>query len=326
MPGATAEQFATIHPPQSRAPPGSGNVARMDARSTPSVREGRPSSDVGPAGPRPAPGHEIDMGGTMTQQLSGKVALITGGGSGIGEGTARRFAAEGAAVAVVDVRREPAEAVAESIRAAGGRAEAFVANVAAEDQVSQAIQNTVNHFGGLNVVFANAGINGMQTPIEEMTLDEWHQTVETNLTGTFLTVKHAIPHLRSGGGGSIIITASVNGNTIFSLPGYSAYSTSKAGQVAFARMAAGELARWRIRVNAILPGGVRTNIGERTYRRNIEKVAYDLQLPRPFPPLTGGPADVDDIANLVLFLASDASRTITGAELLIDAGASLLRA
>lgn len=262
----------------------------------------------------------------MPNQLEGKVALITGGGSGIGAATARRFAAEGAAVAVVDYRREPADQVAHSIRENGGRAEAFGADVSNEVQISRAIEDTVAKFGGLNVVFANAGINGMQTPIEEMTLDEWHQTVETNLTGTFLTVKHAIPHLRSAGGGSVIVTASVNGNTIFSLPGYAAYSTSKAGQVAFAKMAAAELARWQIRVNAILPGGVRTNIGERTYRRNLEKVTYNVQFPRPFPPLTGGPADADDIANLVLFLASDASHTVTGAEFLIDAGVSLLRA
>lgn len=262
----------------------------------------------------------------MSGELEGKVALVTGGGSGIGEAAARRFAAEGAAVTIVDYRPEPGEAVAAAIRASGGKALAVVADVSNEEQVHRAVSGTVEQFGGLNVAFANAGINGMQTPIEEMTLDEWHQTVETNLTGTFLTVKHAIPLLRAAGGGSVIITASVNGNTIFSLPGYSAYSTSKAGQVAFAKMAAGELARWGIRVNAILPGGVRTNIGERTYRRNLEKVTYDVQFPRPFPPLTGGPARPEEIAELVLFLASERSRTITGGEFLVDAGVSLLRA
>jgi NAD(P)-dependent dehydrogenase (short-subunit alcohol dehydrogenase family) len=166
----------------------------------------------------------------------------------------------------------------------------------------------------------------MQCPIEEMTLDEWHTTIDTNLTGTFLTVKHTIPHLRAAGGGSIIITASVNGNTIFSLPGYSCYSTSKGGQVIFAKMAALELARWQIRVNAIMPGGVRTNIGERTYRRHLERVRYDVKFPDYFPPLHGRPADAAEIANVVLFLASDASRYMTGAELLVDAGVSLLRA
>ena len=259
-------------------------------------------------------------------QLDGKVALITGGGSGIGEAAAKALARAGAAVAVVDFRVGPAEAVVAAIRDEGGRAVAFAADVRAEEQVRAAVLGTVEQFGGLNIVFANAGINGMQTPIEEMTLDEWHDTIETNLTGTFLTVKHSIPHLRSTGGGSIVITASVNGNTTFSLPGYACYSSSKAAQVAFAKMAAGELARWGIRVNAILPGSVKTNLGERTYRRNLEKVTYDLRMPQPFPPLTGRPIMPDEIAELVLFLASDASSQITGAEILIDAGLSLLRA
>jgi NAD(P)-dependent dehydrogenase (short-subunit alcohol dehydrogenase family) len=261
----------------------------------------------------------------MAEELRGKVALVTGGGSGIGAGACRAFAGAGAAVAVTDLRHEAAEAIAQEIRATDVGAIAIAADVANEAAVAAAVQETVARFGGLHVVFANAGINGMQTPIEEMTLQEWHATIETNLTGTFLTVKHAIPHLRAAGGGSVIITASVNGNRLFSAPGYSAYSTSKAGQVAFARMAAAELARWGIRVNAILPGGVTTNIRERTYRRNLEPVTYDMKMPERFPPLTGAPATTEDIANLVLFLASDMSRHITGADIVIDAGHTLLR-
>jgi NAD(P)-dependent dehydrogenase (short-subunit alcohol dehydrogenase family) len=258
--------------------------------------------------------------------LTGKVALVTGGGSGIGAAAAHAFAQAGAAVAVVDMREEPAQAVVDAIAVAGGKAVAVAADVRDETQVQAAVDRAVAAFGGLHVVFANAGINGMQCPIEEMTLDEWHATMDTNLTGTFLTVKHSIPHLRAAGGGSIIITASVNGNTIFSLPGYSCYSTSKGGQVIFAKMAALELARWSIRVNAIMPGGVRTNIGERTYRRNLEAVRWDVKMPEHFPPLHNRPADPSEIADLVLFLASDASRYITGAEVLIDGAVSLLRA
>jgi NAD(P)-dependent dehydrogenase (short-subunit alcohol dehydrogenase family) len=188
------------------------------------------------------------------------------------------------------------------------------------------VNATASEFGRLDVVFANAGINGTQTAIEEMTLDEWDATMDKNLTGTFLTVKHATPHLRETGAGSIIITVSVNGNTIFSLPGYSCYSASKAGQVVFAKMAAAELARWHIRVNAILPGGVATNINERTYRRNGERLTYDVEMPRPFPPLTERIATPTDIAELVLFLAANSSRTIAGGAFLIDASVSLLRA
>lgn len=257
--------------------------------------------------------------------LEEKVALVTGGGSGIGEGACLALARAGVAVAVVDRRAEAAEAVAERIRSAGGQALGLAADVASEPAVSAAVGQTIAAFGGLHIVFANAGINGMQTPIEEMTLDEWHATLETNLTGTFLTVKHAIPHLRAAGGGSIIITASINGNRIFSLPGYACYSTSKAGQVAFAKMAALELARWGIRVNAVLPGGVATNIRERTYRRNLEPVTYAVKMPTPFPPLHGRPGTTEEVADLVLFLASDASRYITGTEVVIDAAASLLR-
>jgi NAD(P)-dependent dehydrogenase (short-subunit alcohol dehydrogenase family) len=165
----------------------------------------------------------------------------------------------------------------------------------------------------------------MQTPIDEMTLDEWHATMETNLTGTFLTVKHSIPHLRAAGGGSIIITSSINGSRLFSLPGYACYSTSKAGQVVFAKMAALELARWDIRVNAILPGAIRTNIGERTYTRNLDRVRWDVKLPDHYPPLYARSAEPAEVAELVLFLASDASRYITGAEIVIDAAVSLLR-
>src|SRR5262249_23179992 len=159
-----------------------------------------------------------------------------------------------------------------------------------------------------------AGINGMQTPIDEMTLDEWHATIETNLTGTFLSVKHSIPHLRAAGGGSIIMTASVNGNTLFSLPGYSAYSTSKAGAVAFMKMAALERGRGEIRANGILRGGIKTNIGGRAYRRNLDRVDYRFQPPARWPPLRGESAQPSEVADLVLFLASDASRYMTGAE------------
>jgi NAD(P)-dependent dehydrogenase (short-subunit alcohol dehydrogenase family) len=261
----------------------------------------------------------------MDATLTEKVALVTGGGSGIGEGACHALAKAGAAVAVVDVRDQPARAVAEQSQAEGGRALAAVADVGSEQQISSAIARTVETFGGLHVVFANAGINGMQCPIEEMTLDEWYATINTNLTGTFLTVKHSIPHLRAAGGGSIIITSSINGSRLFGLPGYACYSTSKAGQVAFTKMAAIELARWGIRVNAILPGGVNTSIGERTHRRNLEPITYGLSLPASFPPLYGRRASPDEIARLVVFLASDDSSYVTGAEIVVDAAASLLR-
>lgn len=258
-------------------------------------------------------------------QLENKVALITGAGSGIGAGTARVFAREGAKVAVVDVRLATASQVAADIREAGGVAEAFAADVADEEQIRTAMKRAVERFGGLNVVYANAGINGMLAPIEEITLDEWHAAIETNLTGTFLTVKHAISHLREAGGGSIITTASLHGTALFSLAGYGAYGASKAGQVGFVKMAAAELARWKIRVNAILPGGVETNIHQSTFARNLELITWDIKMPEPFPPLTEGRATPEEIGAVALFLASDASRHVTGATIYCDAGISLYR-
>ena len=261
----------------------------------------------------------------MNTDLTGKVAFVTGGGSGIGAATSRTVAAAGAAVAIVDFRLEAAQAVAAEIVTAGGRALPIAADVRDEAAVAAAVNEAVAEFGGLHLVFANAGINGMRTPIEEMSLDEWHATLDTNLTGTFLTTKQTIPHLRAAGGGAIVITASVNGTRQFSIPGFSAYATSKAGQATFARMAATELARWNIRVNTILPGMIRTNIGERTYQRNLEAITYDVKMPAAFPPLGARAADPAEVADAVLYLFSDASRYVTGTELLIDAGLTLLR-
>src|SRR5262249_32639282 len=125
-----------------------------------------------------------ERGSEEQVRLDGKVALVTGAASGIGEGTVRAFAKAGAAVGVVDMRGDPAESVAQSIRDQGGRAIALVADVRQEDQVKKAVDVTASEFGRLDVVFANAGINGMKTAIEEMTLEEWNETMDTNLTGT----------------------------------------------------------------------------------------------------------------------------------------------
>jgi len=142
--------------------------------------------------------------------------------------------------------------------------------------------------------------------------------------GTFLTVKYAIPHLKARGG-SIIVTSSVNGTRIFSNTGASAYSSSKAGQVAFTKMAALELAKHRIRVNVICPGAITTNIEESTEKRDIEREREPVEFPEGKIPLTDGkPGTARQVADLVLFLASDASSHITGTEVWIDGAESLL--
>jgi NAD(P)-dependent dehydrogenase (short-subunit alcohol dehydrogenase family) len=185
----------------------------------------------------------------------------------------------------------------------------------------------VKQFGRLDIVFANAGINGVWAPLDELKPEEWDKTLAINLKGTFLTVHYAVPHLKRNGraGGSILITSSVNGTRTFSNPGASAYSTSKAGQVAFMKMAALELGRHRIRVNAICPGKIHTNIEESTTKRDTEKLKMKVELPEGSPAVDGGQGDPEEVADTCLFLASDLSRHVSGVEIFVDGGASLLR-
>jgi NAD(P)-dependent dehydrogenase (short-subunit alcohol dehydrogenase family) len=197
--------------------------------------------------------------------------------------------------------------------------------VSVPEQVERAVGDTVNRFGRLDVVFANAGVNGVWAPIEELRPDEWDQTLGINLKGTFLTVRYAIPHLRAAGGGSVIVTSSVNGNRSFGKAGASAYSTSKAGQVAFMKMAALELARYNIRVNAVCPGAIHTNIEDRTHERNTEAVEIKVELPEGKPGIDHGQGDPDEVADACLFLAGHLSRHVSGVELYVDGGASLLK-
>ncbi|HEX5324276.1 MAG TPA: SDR family NAD(P)-dependent oxidoreductase, partial [Capsulimonadaceae bacterium] len=191
--------------------------------------------------------------------------------------------------------------------------------------VEKTIKAAVDQFGKLDIIFANAGINGVWAPIEELTPEDWDKTLSINLKGTFLTVHFALPHLKKAGGGSIIITSSVNGTRTFSNPGASAYSSSKAGQVAFMKMAALELGRHHIRVNAICPGAIHTHIGERTQQRDTDKIGIEVELPKGSPALNAGQGEPVDIADTCLFLASDLSRHVSGVEIFVDGGASLLR-
>jgi NAD(P)-dependent dehydrogenase (short-subunit alcohol dehydrogenase family) len=260
----------------------------------------------------------------MSMQLSGKVALVTGAGSGIGRAAAQLMAREGARVGVLDLSADEIKETVNEIKGAGGEALPLAADVSQPDQVQRAVAELTGRWGRLDIVFANAGINGVWAPLDELTPEEWDRTLGINLKGTFLTVKYALPALRKQGG-SVIITASVNGTRTFSNTGATAYSSSKAGQVAFAKMTAVELARHRIRVNVICPGAIETNIEERTEQRDLERVKVPVEYPEGSIPLTRGrPGSADQVAQLVLFLASDASSHITGTEIWIDGASSLL--
>jgi NAD(P)-dependent dehydrogenase (short-subunit alcohol dehydrogenase family) len=258
------------------------------------------------------------------RRLEGKVALVTGAGSGIGRATAIRMAEEGAKVCLVDLKEENAESVERIIAAAGGEAMVTDADISNPKRMEEAVKATVDRFGQLDIVFANAGINGVMAPIETMTPEEWGHTITTNLYGTFYAVKYAIPHMKQAGG-SIVITSSINGNRKFKNFGGSAYSTSKAGQVAFAKMAALELAQYHIRVNAICPGAIETNIGENTYQTGeVKQIEIPIKYPKGSQPLEHKAGRPEQVADLVLFLASEESSHITGTELFIDGAESLL--
>jgi NAD(P)-dependent dehydrogenase (short-subunit alcohol dehydrogenase family) len=258
-------------------------------------------------------------------QLAGKVALITGAGSGIGKATALLFAREGARVALLGRTAGPLDETAAEIRRDGGEAIPVIADVSRADQMQSAIHRVGEEWGRLDVVFANAGIMGVLAPLEELEPDEWDATLDVNLKGTFLTVKYGLPYLRKQGG-AVIITSSVTGTRIFSGCGRAAYACSKAAQVAFAKMAALELAPDAVRVNVICPGWIETPIGTKAIRRNLERIQAPIEFPKGWIPFAGHrPGTVEQVAQLVLFLASDAARHITGTEVWIDGAESLLR-
>jgi NAD(P)-dependent dehydrogenase (short-subunit alcohol dehydrogenase family) len=248
--------------------------------------------------------------------LNGKVAFITGAASGIGEAAARCLSEAGAAVALIDQKPKDL-GLANSL--------ALAADVSDESAIANAVASTLKKFNRLDIVVANAGINGFWGAIDETSVEDWDKVVAVNLRGAFLTVKHTVPHLRERGG-SIIITASVNGTRMFSNTGATAYASTKAAQIAFAKMTALELAKHRIRVNAICPGSIATNIDASTTPSDLEKIREPVQFPAGVVPLKRGhPGHPRDVAQLIWFLASDASSHISGTEIFIDGAQSLLQ-
>jgi NAD(P)-dependent dehydrogenase (short-subunit alcohol dehydrogenase family) len=261
----------------------------------------------------------------LKNTLASRVALVTGAGSGIGKAAAKLFSYAGARVAAVGRTKEELDVTVQDIRSQGGEALAIDCDVAKAVDWKYVMRALEETWGRLDIVVANAGINGVWAPLEHLTEEEWDETLTINLKGTFLTVKSALPLLKRAGG-SIIITSSVNGTRIFSNTGATAYSCSKAAQVTFTKMTALELAQHKIRVNVICPGAIETRIEESTEKRDLETVRIPVEFPEGGVPLThGAPGTAGQVAELIWFLASDWSTHITGTEIYIDGGQSLLQ-
>ena len=257
--------------------------------------------------------------------LKDKVAVISGAGSGIGKATALLFGKEGAKVATLDRTPAKSQQTVDQIKKAGGEAMMTVADIAHAEQVQQAMEKIAQTGGKIDMGVANAGINGVWAPLDKLSPEEWKTTISINLDGTFYTLKYALPYLKKQGG-SVVITSSVNGTRMFSNSGATAYASTKAAQVAFAKMTALELAKYKIRVNVICPGAITTEIDQNTEREDLEEAQEPVEFPEGKIPLTDGqPGTSEQVAQLILFLGSDASNHITGTEVWIDGGQSLLQ-
>jgi NAD(P)-dependent dehydrogenase (short-subunit alcohol dehydrogenase family) len=255
-----------------------------------------------------------------------KVALVTGGGSGIGRASARAFARHGASVGVLGRTAEELESVAAEIRSLGGAVLPLVADVKDEAAMRGAVEALVDAFGGLDIVVANAGVNGVWAPIDDLKPAEWDETIAINLRGTFLTLHLTVPHLRKAAEGAIIVVSSINGTRTFTTPGALAYSATKSAQLAMVQQLALELGKDGIRVNAVCPGAIETSIDENTDQRGAGTSGIPVIWPEGDIPVSRGkPGTADDVADSILFLASSKARHITGTPLWIDGGQGLLR-
>lgn len=258
-------------------------------------------------------------------ELEGKIALITGAGSGLGRAAALRMAQEGADIVVLSNDEAEVEAITGEIEKLGRKVLPLVCDVSEAESMADAFARVKSEFGKLDILYANAGINGVWAPIEDFKVEDWDRVHAVNLRGTFLSVHHAIPLMRAAGGGSIIITSSINGTKSFSFAGTSAYGATKMAQISFTKTAAMELSRYKIRVNAVCPGGINTNINQSTTKVGLEKVAFPIVYPEGQVPLKGGQSgEPEEVAELVLFLASDRASHITGTPIFIDGGQSLV--
>ena len=247
-------------------------------------------------------------------RLDGKTAIITGAASGIGRASAQLFAERGAKVLLTDLAEDGLSETLESIRRAGGQAEALAGDAASPEHIAQLLALCGRRFGAPQVLYANAGIAGMQ-PLLEESLEDWQRILRVNLLGPVVAIKAVAPIMREAGGGAIVLTASVAG--LRSGAGSSAYSASKAGVVSLAQTAACQLAPYNIRVNAVCPGIIETGMTQPLFDKarsagKLDKMGKHNPMQR-----AAGPRE---IATLAAFLASDDASFITGQAYTADGG------
>jgi len=250
-------------------------------------------------------------------RLSGKVAIISGATGGIGGATAKRFLEEGASVMLVGRSAEKLAALVSSLDG-GDRIQSFVAAANDEAAVKASVAATIDTFGGLDILFANAGTEGHTKPLDQLTIDEFNEVQQTNVVGVWLAFKHCVSAMKKRGGGSIIATSSIAG--LIGFPGLAAYSASKHAVCGLVKSAALELATSNIRVNAVAPGPIDNRMIHSIENQMAPDDAANLRKQFEGMIAMGRYGVNEEVANLILFLASDESSYTTGSIYPIDGG------
>eukprot|EP01119_Soliformovum_irregulare_P004257 TRINITY_DN15250_c0_g1_i1.p1 TRINITY_DN15250_c0_g1~~TRINITY_DN15250_c0_g1_i1.p1 ORF type:complete len:260 (+),score=64.88 TRINITY_DN15250_c0_g1_i1:59-838(+) len=256
--------------------------------------------------------------------FKGKVAVVTGAGSGIGEATALQLQKEGCKVALVGRTKEKLEKVLEKFDKDGGEGLVTSGDQSKQQDMDKIYQEVRDKWGKIDYVVVNAGVNGKWAPLEELTLEDYDKVYNINVKGTFVVIQRAVPHMNKGG--SIVVVSSVNGTRTFGNTGATIYASSKAAQVAMAKMLAVELSfRYQIRVNVVCPGQIDTDIEEASEKVHLDHLRPHIMFPQGDNPLTrqkGGSSD--QVADTITFLLSDKAKHVNGTEMWIDGGASLI--